>query len=131
MTKSSETLVAAVRDTRAMALPKDFAGSTPPVRIPDPASFDFVLVSTSDQYEYALSVGAQPILITRDFSVTDRRGKLRLRLGKLIEPWRWRRTLLNEGVTELTVPRAGGSASFRIASRLAKVRVIVWRGPIS
>lgn len=87
----------------------------------DPAAYDFVLVFNADQYRMVLAASGQPILITRDFSVTDRRGKLRLRLGRIIEPWRLRRTLLNEGVTRLTIVPGPGALAYRIAAVLGRV----------
>lgn len=87
------------------------------------STFDFVLVFNADQYLQVLAADGQPILITRDFSVTDRRGKLRLRLGRLIEPWRLRRTLLNEGVTRLTILPGPGALAYRIAAIMGRVPV--------
>ena len=81
---------------------------------------DFVLVSTSEQYAQAVALGAQPILVTLSFSVTDRRGRARLLLGRLLAPWRWRRVLLNEGVATLTVVRGRGDRDFAIAAWLAR-----------
>ena len=106
----------------ALALPKDWQ-----VKASEAgdgfSKFDFVLVQSEVQYRAVVGETGQPILITRDFSVTDRRGKLRLRLGKLIEPWRWRRTLLNEGISTVYLADKRGLAPVRIAARLAKVRV--------
>ena len=84
---------------------------------------DFVLVSTPAQYAHVLELQGQPILITRKFSVTDSRGSMRLLLGRLIEPWRWRRALLNENITSLTVLRGEGAWVFRVAAVLARTRL--------
>jgi hypothetical protein len=92
-------------------------------KVRDLASFDFVLVFDARQYQLVLQAEGQPILITRDFSVTDRRGKMRLRLGRLLEPWRLRRTLLNEGVTKLTIISGPGAIAYRLAALMGRVPV--------
>lgn len=71
----------------------------------DRSNFEFVLVSSPAAYVQAVSAGAQPILPSARFSETDSRGALRRFLGPLNMAWRWRRYLLNEGITEITVPR--------------------------
>lgn len=110
---------------RARALPPGW--TTARVAHEGPSSavqgFDVVLVSSREQYQAVAELGGDPILITRDFSATDRRGKLRLRLGVLLVPWRWRRTLLNEGVGELVVSNGLGSTAFHLAARLGRVHV--------
>ena len=111
---SSSVLACAVPRTWSLA-----TSSGPTLR--DLSAFDFVLVFNADQYQDVLRESGQPILITRDFSVTDRRGKLRLRLGRLIEPWRLRRTLLNEGVTRLTIVPGPGALAYRVAAVLGRV----------
>ncbi|GAA4166167.1 hypothetical protein GCM10022286_30390 [Gryllotalpicola daejeonensis] len=116
------------RQVRALALPR--AGDVD--RIPREllAAADFVLVSHQDQYRQAVKAGAQPILVTRSFSVTDSRGRARLLLGALIGPWRWRRVLLNEGIGSLAIagdgglPSVRGALGFRIAALLAGIAVV-------
>jgi hypothetical protein len=114
------------RDVLARALPSEWdieRGRTEERRL-HVARFGIVLVRTRDQYEDVLALGGQPVIIHRQFSVTDARGSLRLRLGALLEPWRWRRTLLNEGVSDLVVSRGGRRSTFVIAARLAAVGVL-------
>ncbi|TFC05566.1 hypothetical protein E3O42_03170 [Cryobacterium adonitolivorans] len=109
----------------ACAVPRTWAsepGSTAAIGS-EVSSFDFVLVFNANQYRQVLEAAGQPILITRDFSVTDRRGKLRLRLGRLIEPWRLRRTLLNEGVSRLTILPGPGALAYRVAAIMGRVPV--------
>lgn len=109
----------------ACAVPRTWSSvrATGSALVVEPSAFDFVLVFNADQYRDVLAASGQPILITRDFSVTDRRGKLRLRLGRFIEPWRLRRTLLNEGVTRLTIVPGPGAVAYRIAALLGRVPV--------
>jgi hypothetical protein len=103
----------------ACALPVD--GTSLPT-IPY-ARFDFVLVPSREIYETVSGLGGQPILTPLRFSVTDTRGRLRLLLGGLLEPWRWRRVLLNEGITSLVVYKGRRSWVFTVAARLARTRV--------
>lgn len=86
--------------------------------------FGLVLVRAPEQYEAVIQLGGQPVIIHRQFSVTDSRGSLRLRLGAMLEPWRWRRTLLNEGISALHVSPGGRRSTFVIAARLARVGVV-------
>jgi hypothetical protein len=114
------------RDVLARALPSEWdidRGRTEEARL-HVARFGIVLVRTPEQYADVLALGGQPVIIHRQFSVTDSRGSLRLRLGALLEPWRWRRTLLNEGVSDLVVSRGGRRSTFVIAARLAAVGVL-------
>lgn len=121
-------MTAAVRSgaARAVAVPRGVAVERIPRR--RLAACDFVLVSDEAQYDAAVAAGGQPILVTRSFSVTDRRGRARLLLGGLIEPWRWRRVMLNEGIGDLTVVRGAGvpatrdALGFRVAAALAHAR---------
>jgi hypothetical protein len=101
----------------ACALPRNWRLANSPI---NGTLFDFVLVSSEVQYAEVLSGGGQPILITRQFSVTDRRGRVRLLLGGLIEPWRWRRVLLNEGINALHIFSGERSWIFTAAARLAQ-----------
>jgi hypothetical protein len=120
------------RATRALALPGAARVDRIPRRLLEAA--DFLLVSDETQYAAAVQAGAQPILATRSFSVTDRRGRSRLLLGALIGPWRWRRVLLNEGVGSLAIVAPGGAGwrpasgtgafGFRLAALLAGARVV-------
>ncbi|HEY0248649.1 MAG TPA: hypothetical protein VGC45_10345 [Gryllotalpicola sp.] len=115
------TVITQTREVRALAIPGgvDVAGM-PRERL---VAGDFVLVSDADQYAAAVAAGAQPILVTLSFSVTDSRGRMRLLLGDLLAPWRWRRVLLNEGITRLTVVPGRGGLRFRVAAALARTRV--------
>ena len=107
------------RPVGAYALPRNWDGEGS-ISI---KNVDFVLVSTPAQYAHVLELQGQPILITRKFSVTDSRGSMRLLLGRLIEPWRWRRALLNENITRLVVLRGEGAWVFRVAAILARTRL--------
>jgi hypothetical protein len=114
----SVTVTTQTTDVTAVALPAGVAvRSMPPSLL---TAQDFVLVSTREQYADAVALGAQPILVTLSFSVTDRRGRARLALGRLLAPWRWRRVLLNEGIAVLTVLPGRGRRDFTIAARLAR-----------
>jgi hypothetical protein len=108
----------------ACALPKDWRQAVNPLRHD---LFDYVLAATPAQYESVLEHGGQPILITRRFSVTDSRGSLRLLLGGLIEPWRWRRVLLNEGIGMLHVYQGDRSWVYKIAALLSRTSVTTSR----
>ena len=123
MSKTTPTLTRST--VLACAVPRTWSSvrSTDGAIVVDPSAYDFVLVFNADQYRDVLADSGQPILITRDFSVTDRRGKLRLRLGRIIEPWRLRRTLLNEGVTRLTIVPGPGALAHRIAAVLGRIPV--------
>ena len=105
----------------AYALPRDWDGAPGGLVL---KGSDFVLVSTAAQYAQVLELQGQPILITRKFSVTDSRGSMRLLLGGLIEPWRWRRALLNENISRLAVLPGDGAWVFRVAAILARTRLI-------
>jgi len=128
MTAAGMVAGIAQRPARALALPRAAAVD----RIPRSllAAADFVLVSTEDQYGHVVAAGAQPILVTRSFSVTDSRGRARLLLGALLGPWRWRRVLLNEGIGSLAIAGGGGieaargAIGFRLAALLAGTRVV-------
>jgi hypothetical protein len=114
------------RDVLARALPSEWnvdRGRAEEERL-RVSRFGIVLVRTPEQYEEVIALGGQPVIIHRQFSVTDSRGSLRLRLGSLLEPWRWRRTLLNEGVSQLVVSRGGRRSVFVAAARLASVKVL-------
>jgi hypothetical protein len=63
--------------------------------------YEFVLVLSRADYEEAALAGAQPILPSVRFSETDQRGALRRLLGPVNRAWRWRRYLLNEGITSV------------------------------
>lgn len=124
MSKTTPTLTTSA--VLACAVPRTWSSTpaTAGATVVDPSAYDFVLVFNEEQYRDVLAGSGQPILITRDFSVTDRRGKLRLRLGRIIEPWRLRRTLLNEGVTRLTIVPGPGALAHRIAAVLGRVPVV-------
>jgi hypothetical protein len=114
------------RDVLARALPTEWDleyGRREDARV-HVSRFGLVLVRAPEQYEAVIRLGGQPVIIHRQFSVTDSRGSLRLRLGALLEPWRWRRTLLNEGVSALHVSPGGRRSTFVIAARMAAVSVL-------
>jgi hypothetical protein len=119
MTTQSSSITSATRQITAYALPRNWQSAKADVVL---KTADFVLVSTTLQYKHVIEVMGQPILITRKFSVTDSRGSMRLLLGGLIEPWRWRRALLNENITSLRILRGEGSWVFRIAAILSRTR---------
>ena len=67
--------------------------------------YEFVLVLSQAGYDEAARAGVQPILPSVRFSETDQRGALRRFLGPVNKAWRWRRYLLNEGITHVDVKR--------------------------
>jgi hypothetical protein len=114
------------RDVLARALPTEWdleRGRQEDARV-HVSRFGLVLVRAPEQYDAVIRLGGQPVIIHRQFSVTDSRGSLRLRLGAVLEPWRWRRTLLNEGVSALHVSPGGHRSTFVIAARLAAVNLL-------
>ncbi|WP_043669140.1 hypothetical protein [Clavibacter michiganensis] len=114
------------RDVLARALPTEWDlehGRGEDARI-HVSRFGLVLVRAPEQYDAVIQLGGQPVIIHRQFSVTDSRGSLRLRLGAMLEPWRWRRTLLNEGISALHVPRGARRSTFVIAARMARVSIV-------
>lgn len=90
----------------------------------------FTLVSTPGDYEALTAAGHNSILIQRrpssHFSVP-----LVVRLaGPLIVPWRWRRLLLNEGITTTISRRSLSSIPLVIATLLARCRVTPWHASL-
>jgi hypothetical protein len=81
------------------------------------------LVTRADHFELLEELGLDVALVPRRFSVTDSKADARARLGRLIMPWRWRRLLLNEGVTRLAVPVGLWPAPIILGALLAGVRV--------
>ena len=86
--------------------------------------YEFVLVANPALYTPLVDAGAQPILLSRGFSETDARGRNRLKLGPVIEPWRWRRVLMNENVDRLTIRWGTGALAMIVGAILAGTR---WR----
>lgn len=65
------------------------------------APVDYVLVSNTADWDAVVEAGLDPVTTHVRFSLTDPRSNLPARLGRLIMPWRWRRTILNAGIREL------------------------------
>lgn len=59
---------------------------------------DFVLVTSEAGWRSVAEAGLDPVTTHVRFSVTDARSDLAARLGGLVMPWRWRRTILNTGI---------------------------------
>jgi hypothetical protein len=81
------------------------------------------LVTRADHFERLEELGLDVALVPRRFSVTDSRADRRARLGRLIMPWRWRRLLLNEGVTRLSAPIGFWPLPIMVGALMAGVRV--------
>lgn len=91
--------------------------------------YEFLLVVNRGDYDRAVESGAQPILPSMRFSETDNRGALRRFLGPLNRAWRWRRYLLNEGISQVTVRRLSPNSFVLLGgSMLAGTRYRVQRG---
>jgi hypothetical protein len=88
----------------------------------DPAGWLY-LVTASEDFERLERLGCDVALMPLRFSVTDARAAWRARLGRLIMPWRWRRLLLNEGVTRIRAPRRPSSVPVVLGALLAGARV--------
>ena len=91
---------------------------------PEIPARQFTLVSTLADYDALTAAGQNSILIQRrpssHFSVP-----LVVRLaGPLIMPWRWRRVLLNEGITTVAIPRSLASTPLAVAALLARSRIV-------
>lgn len=59
---------------------------------------DYVLVASESDWRVAARAGLDPVTTHVRFSVTDARSDVAARLGRLVMPWRWRRTILNTGI---------------------------------
>jgi len=84
---------------------------------------DFVLVTHEADWRRAAEAGLDPVITHVRFSVTDARSDLAARLGAIVMPWRWRRTILNTGIGVVRyVP--GAPVSPVVGALLAGSRVV-------
>jgi len=88
---------------------------------------DFVLVGSTRDYHEALKLGFQPILVQQRFSVTDRRASVPRAAGPLFRAWRWRRIMLNEGISALVLRRERSVGVLMLAGVLAGVHLRFYR----
>jgi hypothetical protein len=95
-------------------------------RFPVPRQFhptaQYYLVETFEQWQSVADAGLDPIITHLRFS-TDPRSDLAARLGRMIMPWRWRRTILNAGIVEVRYTR-GAPVSPIVGAMLAGVRLV-------
>ena len=62
---------------------------------------DYVLVTREADWCAVAGAGLDPVTAHLRFSVTDARSEAAARLGPVVMPWRWRRTILNTGIREV------------------------------
>lgn len=59
---------------------------------------DYVLVVRESDWRVVADAGRDPVTTHLRFSVTDARSDVAASLGRIVMPWRWRRTILNTGI---------------------------------
>lgn len=87
----------------------------------------FVFAETEDDYVRAIASGTQPILVQDRFSLTDQRAKVPRVALPLFRAWRWRRVMLNEGITVLVLRRGRSVGVMILGALLAGVRLRFYR----
>ncbi|WP_069385814.1 hypothetical protein [Cellulosimicrobium cellulans] len=91
-----------------------------PARLP---ATDYVLVTSEADWLAVDRAGLAPVATHVRFSVTDARSDVAARLGRLVMPWRWRRTILNTGIREVRYG-PGAPAAPLLGALLAGSRVV-------
>ncbi|MEV8027221.1 hypothetical protein [Cellulosimicrobium funkei] len=84
---------------------------------------DYVLVTDEQGWHDAVAAGLDPVATHLRFSVTDRRSDAAARLGRLVMPWRWRRTVLNTRIG-VVYWRRGAPLAPRLGALLAGSRLV-------
>ncbi len=88
-------------------------------RLPDT---DYVLVVREPDWWVVADAGRDPVTTHLRFSVTDARSDVAASLGRVVMPWRWRRTILNSGIGEVRRQRGAPLAPL-LGALLAGARV--------
>ncbi len=117
-----------LRDTKSAVVVALFWPAGKPVSQDcEPPDRTFTLVSTLADYEALTAAGHNSILVQRRPSSHFSVPLLVRAAGPLIVPWRWRRVLLNEGVSAVVIAGSWKDLPIVVAMWLARSKPILWR----